>query len=73
VTRSLDEAKGQIASKFLGKAGIHSIGISRAENAIRVYLDATDKETLKAVWPEIEQEAAPYKVIAIQSDRSSIL
>ena len=72
MTKSLDEAKGQLATKFLGQAGIHSIGISRTENAIRVYVDSEAEDTLKDVWPEIEKEAAPYKVVAINSDRASI-
>ena len=72
MTKSLDEVKKQLSSKFLGKAGIHSVGISRVENAVRVYVESEAEETLKDVLSEIEKEAAPYKVVPIQSDRSSI-
>jgi|GEM_PF-1374217 len=71
-SKSLDEVKREIATKFLGKASIHSVGISRAENAVRVYVETESEPALKDVLAEIQKEAAPYKVIPVQAERSSI-
>jgi hypothetical protein len=72
VSKSLDEVKKHVSRKYLGRAGIHSVGISRAENALRVYVDAEAEDALKDVLSEIEKEAAPFKIVPIKSDRSSI-
>ena len=69
---SLSDIKRKLSAKFLGKAGIHSLGISLVENAVRIYVDSEHEDALKDVLSEIEQEAAPYKVLVIRSDRSSI-
>lgn len=72
MSKSLDEVKKHISSKYLGKAGIHSVGVSRAENALRLYVDADAEDALTHVLTEIEKEAAPFKVIPVKSDRPSI-
>jgi hypothetical protein len=72
VSKSLDEVKKHVSRKYLGRAGIHSVGISRAENALRVYVDPEAEDALKDVLSEIEKEAAPFKIVPIKSDRSSI-
>lgn len=72
MSKSLDEVKKHVSRKYLGRAGIHSVGISRAENALRVYVDAEAEDALKDVLSEIEKEAAPFKIVPIKSDRSSI-
>ena len=72
MSKSLDEVKKHVSLKYLGKAGIHSVGISRAENALRVYVDSEAEDALTNVLREIEKEAAPFKVVPIRSDRSSI-
>jgi len=72
VSKSLDEVKEHVSMKYLGKAGIHSVGISHAENALRVYVDPEAEGALKDVLIEIEKEAAPFKIVPIKSDRSSI-
>jgi hypothetical protein len=72
VSKSLDEVKNDVSLKYLGRAGIHSVGISRAENALRVYVDPEAEDALKDVLSEIEKEAAPFKIVPIKSDRSSI-
>jgi hypothetical protein len=71
VTKSLDETREFLAGKYLGTAGIHSIGVSRVDNAIRIYVDddSDDEQSLM----EIEAEAAPYPVITIRAPRPSLL
>lgn len=72
MSKSLDEVKKHISMKYLGKAGIHSVGVSRAENALRVYVDSEAEDALRDILSEIEREAAPFKIVPIKSDRSSI-
>jgi len=70
--RSLEEVKQYLSGKYLGKAGIHSVGISRRDNAVRVYVETESDNELEGVLKEIEKEAAPYKIVPIKSQRSSI-
>jgi hypothetical protein len=67
--KSLDELKGRLSSKYLGKAGIHGIGISRTHNAIRVYLQSGEGDEQENILKEIEKEAAPFKVLPVKSER----
>lgn len=70
--KSLDEVKEAISEKYLGKAGIHSIGIRRKNNALCVYTDAGASPKQKAVLKEIEKEAAPFSVVTIEEERARI-
>src|SRR3712207_8809675 len=35
---TLEQAKQRLSRKYLGKVGIHGIGLSRSQNAVRVHL-----------------------------------
>jgi hypothetical protein len=70
--KSLDEIKQQLSGKYLGRAGIHSVGISRADNVIRLYARPDDDDALDTVLQEIKAEAAPYDIEVIKSDSASI-
>jgi hypothetical protein len=72
MTKSLEEVKELLSAKYLGKAGIHSMGISRAESAVRVYVHPDADNVLSEVLREIERDAAPYKIVPITSERPSI-
>lgn len=70
--RSLEEAKEHLSSKYLGRAGIHGIGISKSQNAIRVYLQPIVEEEQENVLKEMEKEVAPFKLLPVQSERPTI-
>jgi hypothetical protein len=72
MSETLDEVKRRIAHKYLGKAGIHGVGIRRSQNALNVYMGADPSLDQKQLLKEIEREAAPYKVIVTQEERPSI-
>lgn len=72
MTKSLDDIKQLVASKYLGKGGIHSVGISRSENTVRVYLEPEPNDQQTKILQEIEKEASPYKIVPIKSGRPSI-
>lgn len=70
MSKSLDEVKQDISEKFLGKCGIHSIGIRRKNNALYVYTEASPNQ--EAVLEEIKKEAAPYSVVTVEEERAKI-
>lgn len=70
MSKSLDEIKENISQKYLGRSGIHGIGIRRKENALYIYGEA---DSLPAdVLEEIEKEAAPYSVVTIEEEKPKI-
>ncbi len=70
--KSLDEVKQNISQKYLGKSGIHGIGIRRKTNALYVYTDAEPSPKQKAVLEEIKKEVAPFSVITVEEERANI-
>jgi hypothetical protein len=70
-TATLDDVKTRLRAKYIGRAGIHGFGIRRSRNAVCVYLSKMDDEQ-RAVLREIEREAAPYSVLAIEESPPSI-
>lgn len=70
--KSLDEVKEDISQKYLGKSGIHGIGIRRKKNALCVYTDTETSPKQKAVLEEIKKQAAPYSVVTIEEERAKI-
>ena len=63
----LQETKKRLRQQFLDEEGIHSLGIDKKNNAIRVYT-SSPQLTLKK---KIEAVAAPYKVIIVPDDEPS--
>jgi hypothetical protein len=72
MSKSLDEVKKHISRKYLGKAGIHGVGISHSQNAVRVYMQPDADDAQEDLLKEIEKEAAPFKVLPVRSDRPLI-
>ena len=72
MTKSLENIKQLVTRKYLGKGGIHSVGISRSQNAVRVYLEPAASDEQSKILEEIEKEVSPYKIVPIKSNRSSI-
>ena len=68
---TIEQVKVRLRDKFLGRAGIHGFRIRRSRNAICVYLAKIDEEQ-RAVLRDIEREAAPYSVSAIEEAPPSI-
>ncbi|MBI3654257.1 MAG: hypothetical protein HY231_24785 [Acidobacteria bacterium] len=71
MAHTLDEVKIRLSRKYLGQFGVHGIGISRSQNAIKLYVDAADDleaSKLKA----IQADAAPYPIIIVKEERPTI-
>ena len=60
---TLESVKDRISERYLGKAGIHAVGVRRSANAITVYLqnlgDAGQQKTLEC----LRKDALPYSVV----------
>ena len=70
---SLEQAKERLKTRFLGRAGVHGLGIRRAENAICVYADEKEDPDFPLVLAQIEKEVAPLTVLVIREARPTKL
>jgi hypothetical protein len=68
MAHTLDDVKVIISGKYLGRAGIHGVGVRRSQDALMVYLHSGDPAEQARVLREIEAEAAPYRVVAVTEE-----
>ncbi len=61
---NLKETKKRLQKDFLGKEGIHGLGINRSQNAIKIY---TSKPKLNCL-DKIKKASSPYEVIVVEDD-----
>ena len=69
---SIDEVKDRLRRTYLGKAGIHGVGVSRAEHAIRVYVSPQPDAEQSDVLALVRESARPFPVILVREDRPQI-
>jgi hypothetical protein len=72
MNESLDELKRRLRTKYMGKAGIHGLGIDRSKDALRIYHEPSSDPEQERMLKEIEKEARPYKVIRIKEEPPKI-
>jgi hypothetical protein len=70
---SLEDVKNRLRQSFLGKAGIHGVGVSRAKRAIQVYMSPNAGTDQTNVLEQLRKSASPFPVIVIQEDRPQAL
>ena len=66
---TLEQTKRRVRGSFLGRSGIHGVGISRQSQAIRVYVDedcSVDADLLSA----LKNAANPFEVVLINQKRA---
>lgn len=67
--------KNEISEKYLGKSGVHGVGMSRELGAIRLHVDAPANESqrleLQSVIADVRKDAAPYDVLTSIDDRAT--
>lgn len=73
MSKSLDEAKRELRARYLGKHGIHAVGIRTSENAICVYVDPSGRIHAAEVLDNIRSDAAPFKLIVIEEEPPAVL
>ncbi len=64
----LAETKRRLASRYLGRAGIHGFGLRRSEGAVCVYFEPLDGKEQEDLLREIERETAPLRLIVIPEE-----
>lgn len=72
---SIESVKQRLSQLYLGKCGIHGMGIRRPRNALLIYVNSIPPEheaDQAAVLREVELKAAPFQVIVITEDAPSI-
>lgn len=52
---ALEQTKKDIVDRFLGKGGIHGVGIRQREGYVRLYVDGTPEPSSEAVIDEIRR------------------
>jgi hypothetical protein len=70
---SIEQVKNRLRKSFLGKAGIHGVGVSRAKQAIQVYVSPGTSVNQADLLEQLRKSAGPFPVIVIEEDRPRIV
>jgi len=65
---SIEAVKDRLRQSFLGKAGIHGVGLSRAEQAIRVYISSKAESDQADLLEQVCKSAVPFRVIVVKEE-----
>lgn len=68
----LRRLKADLEQEFLGRGGIHAIGLSLARNAIRLYLASEPAPEEQATVDRVRRRAAPFDVIVERAGAARI-
>ena len=69
---SIDEVKDRLRRSYLGKGGIHGVGVSRAKQAIRVYVSPQAEADQSDILALMRESASPFPVIVVRENRLQI-
>lgn len=69
---TLEDVKSLVSRKYLGKAGIHGVGMRRSKSAVAVYVDPEDHTDRQEVLSRIEKEIKPFNLLVVEEGRASI-
>lgn len=68
VSDNLEKVKTVLSRRYLGKAGIHAMGIRPSANAISVYVAPGSRERHKQVLDELKRAAEPFEVLFTEEE-----
>ena len=66
--RSLQAVKERVSEVFLGRGGIHGVGIRLSQNAICLYVHVVPGTDRERVIEAVRREAAPFGVIIVEEE-----
>lgn len=69
---TLEEAKAHVRKRFLGKHGIHAVGVSRSRQEIRVYLSPEAGPAEASLVDRLREAAAPFAVVVVELDSARL-
>jgi hypothetical protein len=72
MSHSLEEAKNRLRQAYLGRGGIHAVGVSRAEQALRVYVSPQAVPGQPEVLAELREAAKPFPIIVVREERAQM-
>jgi hypothetical protein len=72
VNSTLEEVKSLISQRYLGKAGIHGVGMRRSKSAVTLYVDPEDRPDRREVLRLIENEIKPFNLLVVEEGQASI-
>ena len=65
MTEALRKLKDELRKRYLGKHGIHAVGVRESENVICVYLDSDADVEGSGALAAIKKAASPYPVVLV--------
>jgi hypothetical protein len=68
----LTKTKRRVSKKFLGKSGIHGVGIHPSKKDTVVVYKNKSKQPEEELCRDIAQEAKPFKVEIVEEEAPSI-
>ena len=72
MTDPIEDVKRKLSERYLGKGGVHAIGLSRSQNTLRLYVHPDPGTNREALVAEVTKDAGPYKLVVIEEDQPSI-
>jgi hypothetical protein len=70
---SIQELKNRLRQTYLGKAGIHGVGINRVGQVIRVYVGDHGQPDEEEVLEQLRRSAEPFPVQVIREEPPNLL
>jgi len=71
MTNDLRAAKTRVRASFLGRFGIHAVGMSRSEQAVKVYL-APGAPGDDSLITQLRELVEPFDVVLIREEGASV-
>jgi hypothetical protein len=73
MAETLEQVKDRVSKKYLGKAGIHSVGLRRSQGTITVYYAPSAEGSQSQILEELSKEAHPFKVLVLETEPAEFL
>lgn len=67
----LEAVKERIKTRYLGRGGIHAVGMRRGQNMICVYVSRAGNSEREHLLKEIEEVVAPFKLLVVTEEPPS--
>jgi hypothetical protein len=69
---TLEDVQSLVSQKYLGKEGIHGVGIRRSKGAVTIYVDSAERPEQKELLDLIEEEIKPFNLLVVEEGRASL-
>jgi len=66
MSESLQDIKRSISQQYLGRSGIHGVGLRAGEDAVVIYVAPDSTREQELLLEDIRRAAAPHGVVTVQ-------